>query len=92
MKNYIIFILLFIISICFPLKNPKDEKRIKILDCISKSEGISEDLKNFLVLLMKSKRSIPIVSNKMKTKYSDMEIVKACIKQVSKEIKKKNNN
>ena len=78
MKNYIIIILLFVISICFPSKNPNNERSIEILECISKSEGISEDIKNFIVLLMKTKKSIPIVSNKMKMKNSDIEIIKAC--------------
>ena len=85
MKNYIIIILLFAISICFPSKNPNNERSIEILECISKSEGISEDIKNFIILLLKTKKSIPIVSNKMKLKNSDIEIIKACKKQVTKE-------
>ena len=92
MKNYLILILLFVYSTCVPGFRPMNETRLKIFDCISKSEGISEDIKKFIDGLMNARTFVPIISRKTKMKDSDIEIFKACKKKVAEEIKKKNND
>ena len=78
MKNYLIIVLLFAFILC-------DSQKIKtsdIFDCILNSKGVSENFKNFINSLKNSKKHIPIVSPEMKPEEKDLEIFRACKKQI----------
>ena len=89
MKNFLF--IFFIISFAFDTpqvnKSIKKEIRNKILNCIISTEGISDNLKKNINLIKESKRLNPIIFNKIKMEENDMEVVRACKRQVFQEVR-----
>ena len=99
MKNFFLLLLLITYSICDTEKIKSkinqsiiSQVRTKLFDCISKSEGISENLKKNIDLIYKSKRTNPINFNRIKKNENDMEIIRSCKREVFKSIKNVNTN
>ena len=89
MKNFLF--IFFIISFAFAApqvnKSIKKEIRNKILNCIISTEGISDNLKKNINLIKESKSLNPIIFNKIKMEENDMEVVRACKRQVFQEVR-----
>ena len=94
MKSFFIVLLLITFSICNPEVGKtkfnlrlKHEIRTKILDCIISNERISENLKKNIDLIKTSKKPIPLIFSKIKMEDDDMEIIRACKREVFQDIK-----
>ena len=99
MIYFLVLILLITYSVCDTETNkPKinspfiNQVRSMLLDCISNSEGISENLKKNIDLISKSKRTNPIIFNRIKKNENDMEIIRSCKREVFKSIKNVDKN
>ena len=99
MKNFLLLLLLITYSICDTKKIKSkinqsiiSQVRTKLFDCISKSEGISENLKKNIDLISKSKRTNPINFNRIKQNENDMEIIRSCKREVFKSVKSVDKN
>ena len=87
MKNYLIIVLLFAFILCDSQKIKTSDSKMRIFDCILNSKGVSENFKNFINSLKNAKKHIPIVSPEMKPEEKDLEIFRACKKQILEQFK-----
>ena len=96
MRNYFIIFLLIVFIACNPQSNLSNDKpklklktkiRHKIIDCISTNERISDNLKNSIELIKKSKKPINLIFNKMIKDDNDREIIRSCKREVFQEIR-----
>ena len=100
MKHYLIFISLITLVACASKKtnNNNDNKNLgkeiasKILECISASDGISDNLKNFVTEAKNSGEGFPFNFRKIKIGDNDRKIMRECKKEVFAERRKRIKN
>ena len=96
MKAYLCFIVLIACALCASKKSEKkldptvrNEIKEKMIECISKAEGISQVLQDHLKKVKEADQRIPLHFSKVELEEKDREIIKDCKRQVFKERRKK---
>ena len=96
MKNYLCFIALIACVLCSSRKtnkeldpNFKNEVRNAIIDCVLKTEGISETLKSHVEKVKNSDERIPLHFSKVELPDTDREVIKKCKRKVFKARRKR---
>ena len=96
MKRFLCLLALFAFTLCSSKKttkeidpNVRNEVRAKIIECISKTDGISEVLKKHLETLKTSDERIPLHFSKVELEASDREKIRNCKREVFKSRRKK---
>ena len=100
MKYYLIFISLIALVACASKKtnNNNENKNLgkeiasKILECISASDGISDNLKNFVTEAKNSGEGFPFNFRNIKMGDNDRKIMRECKKEVFAERRKRIKN
>ncbi len=96
MKNYLFFIFLLALVACSSRKGAKNvnqefknEIKSKLIECISATEGVSEQLKQHIERMKSLDSRIPYNFNRVKLEKNDIEIIRKCKREVFQERRKK---
>ena len=94
MRNYLLFIILLALATCASKKRNNDsnknknivnEVKMKIIECIKASEGVSEDVKKYVEQIKDSELKLPLNFRKVKYEKKDIEILRECKRKVFQE-------